>query len=658
MLHKSMIIYASYIFVVGPLFFSTQTLKPSAGPTKPPAGQFPMDMSEDEMKMFTEFIESLDQETLDALNAIGEEIIKEADELGIDPFDYIQLQAQQQQEYEEKALKDTKSKTSSVVTQQPTSAEAQTAQDLFKGIAQVIPVIMQKAVSDTNLSNDLLPFKYRLDDLVYYCTRLADEKMLKYLADANFKPLVDDARTLYKELTALNNQFVVAEFNLEGESPYDLLGISRSASQDEIITAYDKLLQIIDPATLELQLIKDGKTDDEIKKEVTRSNARLESINDAYDVLRSKEEASYILNKILDAVSTAVDTKKMIEQATKVLQLHEPEALKLKKEQEKLEAEARKTQDAFIKKRPIVSRSFTMPMPKHKGGGKRYDEGRGGRAGYTPTRTPKKKETFKPSKVSTSGKPAGSGAKPTGKPLEKKDEKDGKGKKKTGGAKPAAKPGAPAKRGGDEGKGKEGESKKPNFAEVSTALGAIDVTLTAIKKVIKKHKAIINDKNPLAEYATKPFVGTPEAIEAEKKAYTEFLKDLSAALAPLESSIRAGLKKFKDKKEELKQYKEAVAERITKFEKLDKFKVIKIIFAPKFAPGEKLSMQGASEGVSMNKDKENLLFTTKPEGKDEPYMDQIRAAYEIKKQVMPKDDGKKSGQPAGPIPAPFISSGL
>jgi len=69
-------------------------------------------------------------------------------------------------------------------------------------------------------------------------------------------------------------------------------------------------------------------------------------------------------------------------------------------------------------------------------------------------------------------------------------------------------------------------------------------------------------------------------------------------------------------------------------------------------------MQGASEGVSMNKDKENLLFTTKPEGKDEPYMDQIRAAYEIKKQVMPKDDGKKSGQPAGPIPAPFISSGL
>ncbi len=649
MLHKSMIIYASYLFIAGTLFFCPlyPALGPSSGtnaPNKPSAGQLPFEMSEDEMKMLSEFIDSLDQETLDALNAIGEEIIKEADELGIDPFDYIQLQAQMQQEYEDKAAKETTEKgkvTPGVI--QPT-AEAQTAQDIFKGIAKVVPAIMQKAASDINLSNDLLPFKYRLDDLVYYCTRLADEKMLKYLADPNFKELIDTTRNLYKALTTLNEQFAVAEFSLEGENPYEVLDISRSASQDEIVAAYDKLLKIIDPDTLELQLIKNGKTDEEIKKEVEKANARLESVNNAYGLLRSKEEATYILNKILDAVSEAVDTKKMLEQATKILQLHEPEALKLKKEQEKLEAEARKTQDAFIKKRPITSRAFAMPMPKQKAG-KKYGAEREGRAGYTPTKVPKKKETIKPSKVSTAGK-GGGGAKPTGKkPEEKKKEE---GKKKKGGAKPASKgkPGEPAKR---------GEAKKPTTSEVATALGEVNASLTAIKKVIKRHKDIINEENPLPAFMTTAFTGNPEEIAKQKEAYGKFLKELSDAFVTLESTIRAGFKKFGEKserKDELKQYKDEVAERIKKFEKLDKYALIRILFAPNFAPGKILRIK--DKDLNMNKEKEELFFTTKPEGEGkEPYTDLIREAYKnVKSKVMPKEEAKKPGLP----PAPFIGA--
>lgn len=653
MLHKSILIYASYIFIIGALFASPlySALGPSSavgGPNKPPAGQFPMDMSEEEMKMLTEFIDNLDQETLDALNAIGEEIIKEADELGIDPRDYIQLQAQAQQEYEEK----TEKVKGTPVTSPQASAEAQIVQELFKGIAKIIPEIMQKSVSDINLSNDILPFKYRLDDLVYYCTRLADEKMLKYLADSNFKTVIDDARNLYKALTMLNDQFVVAEFNLEGEDPYEILGVSRSASQNDIVAAYDKLVRIIEPDRLELQLIKDGKTDDEIKKEVARAKARFDSVNNAYDTLRSKEEASYILNKILDAISEAVDTKKIVEQATKILQLHEPEVLKLKKEQEKLEAEARKTQDAFIKKRALVSRSFNMPMPKQKGGGKRYDEGRGGHAGYAPTKAPKKQETVKPTKISTPGaKGGGGGAKPpTGKKPEDKEGKEKKNKK--GGAKPAAKgkPGEPAK-------GKEGEVKKPATHEVSEALGAIDVSLTGIKKVIKHHKEMINEANQLSAFMTTAFTGTPEEIAKQKEAYTKFLKELSDAFVLLESSVRSGLKRFEkaEKKEELKQYKDQVAERIKKFEKLDKYALIRILFAKDFAPGKVIQIKGENKGMS--KDKEDLLFAAIAEGSEEPYLDSIRDVYKnVKSKVMPKEETKKPGLPTGPTPAPNIGS--
>jgi hypothetical protein len=133
--------------------------KPSATKTAPAKTdqkaaakpQLPPGMTEDEMKMFSEFIDSLDQETIDALTAIGEEIIKEADELGIDPFEYIELQAQMQKEFEEKGEKAEKGKApvEKPKAEKPAApvaptADTQTAQEVFNGIQKLGKITINK----------------------------------------------------------------------------------------------------------------------------------------------------------------------------------------------------------------------------------------------------------------------------------------------------------------------------------------------------------------------------------------------------------------------------------------------------------------------------------------------------------------------------------
>lgn len=141
-----------------------------------------LDFSEEDMKMFSEFIESLDQETIDALTAIGEEIIKEADELGIDPFDYIEMQAQVQEEFEKPTVP-TPAQPGKVVEPErkaPVLIDVNTI-DMLKNLVHLIGNIRQKAQDNKDFSNQLIPFKYRLDDLVSYLNLLTHEKLSKYL---------------------------------------------------------------------------------------------------------------------------------------------------------------------------------------------------------------------------------------------------------------------------------------------------------------------------------------------------------------------------------------------------------------------------------------------------------------------------------------------
>lgn len=632
------------------------------GSTKP---QMPPGMTEDEMKMFSEFIESLDQETIDALTAIGEEIIKEADELGIDPFEYIELQAQVQKEFEDKEKKGDKApKEKERIEKQAAqviapTADAQTAQEAFNGIVKVIPIIIQKAASDITLANEMLPFKYRLDDLVFYFTKLSDDKMLKYIGDPSFAPLVENAKKLYKDLVTLNDQFFVAEFSLEGENPYETLDVSRAASQQEIINAYDKISKIVDPDMLELQLIREGKTDQQIKDEVDKARKRFQNINDSYVTLRSKEESKFILDRILDAVAQAVDTNKVLDEAKKVVQKYEPDAVKLKQEQEKKETDARKKQDEYLKKRPITSRAFNMPLPSGKykrsssgAGAGKYGKGGGG---YSPSGIKKKESTSgsKLPKTPKSEKKSG-GSKGKDKVDKDKDkDKDKKEKKKIEGKK------------GEPTKGKEREKGKESSKDVLIALGSIEKSFSDLKDFLNENEIVkgtwkykeneeektlapkgATEGQGIAYFLTTAFPNDVEAKEKLKTAFSQLKVELTRKFNNISKDIKKTLDKtLKDKKEDQKQFKDEVAKLFKKFEESDEY--ISIALLMKHLQKETPYIRMGTNNIAINDEKKNFVLNEleKDVEKPEALIKILHDSYsKARDAVVPKEEKGKSGQ--------------
>ena len=645
--------------------------KPSgAKPALPPG------MTDEELKMFTEFIDSLDQETIDALTAIGEEIIKEADELGIDPFEYIELQAKMQQELDEqqkgkaRGPQPEKAKVEKAVsTTVAPIAEAQTAQEVFAGIVKIIPVIMQKASSDINLSNEILPLKYRLDDLVFYFTKLSDPKMLNYLNDPSFASLIDTAKKFYKQLVQLNDQFAPAEFSLEGEDPYEILNVSRAATPDEIVRAYEKISKVTDPDMLELQLIKAGKSDHDIKAEVQKAQKKFDAINRAYDNLRSKEESKYLLDSILDAISTAIDINKVIEQARAVLQKYEPEALKLKQEQEKVEAEARKKQEAFIKKRAITTRAFAMPpsSKKFKKGFKDESDyfGGGSNGSYDFGVGSSSSERMKPS--------YGGGFKPTTKTENGKiDEGD---KKKTQEKKEAKK-----EKKTIEGKSKESkETGKPEKSkeskDVLIASGVLKGKLDDLKEFIKnngliKGETLQENERIEAGKALINFFQTPypagadqqetDKIKASQNAiFVSFMVDLTKKINDIIKFVKKTLDETLTKHEDRKKFKEEVQKTYKKFEESDEYKSVEIVFK-KATDGQGYALTATTQGL--NAEKAPLLNTTgqpctEDEENPEPLIKCLRNTYKKFCDLIGiKDESSKMPQmPASPTPQLVLS---
>jgi hypothetical protein len=657
LLFLSSFIFAATFLMHFPLI---SKVKPSGPPTatananaaKP---QMPPGMSEEEMKMFSEFIDSLDQETIDALTAIGEEIIKEADDLGIDPFEYIELQAQVQKEFEEKAAKEKAPEKPKV--EKPTgptipTSDALSAQETFNGIVKVIPVIIQKASSDITLSNELLPFKYRLDDMVFYFTKLADSKMLKYISDPEFAPLIEHAKKLYKDLITLNDQFYVAEFSLEGDNAYEVLDVSRLASQKEVVDAFEKLSKKTDPDMLELQLIREGKSDQQIKDQVSSAKKRFDDINNAYATIHAKEESKFILERILDAVAQAVDTNKILEESKKVLQKYEPDALKLKQEQEKQEAAARKTQDEYLKKRPVTSRSFGMPPPsgKYKKSGSRdkYSNYDSGDYSSSPAGSKSKDRTtsaFKPTKTSAGGKIGDK---------KKEDEKKEKKKKKAA---------AGDKKGKDDGKkagdkGDKKDEKKGMSEDAAKALAGLKKDLKFIKRDIIR-KSLSGNNEGIADFLTTAFAAAADPAdvaannktkEAEKKPFIDLMVALTAKFNTITKNIKKVMDKLDDKKEEQNKFREEAAKLFKKFEESDPYKSILLLLKKNDqGPGYLLSdsLVQISKGtppvvVNILADKRDaLLKTLEPCEEDEapePTIQCLRRAFEKARETLfPKD---------------------
>lgn len=280
----------------------------------------------------------------------------------------------------------------------------------------------------------MAPWRYHCDDLIYYAHKLNDHKFLKHFANKEFDPLFKALKQLNDELLFIEPLIHFPTMDVEGESPYQVLHVSPRSSMEEIQHAYQTLLQEKKPERIKKLFAQEEKSTELLEDALEQASVERDAINTAYTEIRTYEQARQAINNFIDTLNRAIYTNTIIEQEKKLLQKYEPEALKIKEEQEKKEATSRKEQEEALKKRP----SFVPPIFEPSAGSgyqpEPYIPSRGSNS-YTPAYYPPAAPEYQPTPGVTPSTPTPST------PGKKKDEKAKEDKKKDADKKDEKKPG-------------------------------------------------------------------------------------------------------------------------------------------------------------------------------------------------------------------------
>lgn len=330
-------------------------------------------LSEEELELFSQIFENMDEKTLEALAQIGEEYIKEMEAQGKDPYEI----------FREPMIPATPpaAVTKPIEPKIPTGhpiilmppAKTKEMRLILQELADQIERIARKAESDREFADALKPWKYHFEDIVYFAHQIEQEKIVNYLFDKDFDTLLSSIKELHQTLGMLEPQFYVPEISIDADKSYGILGVTSRTPFPEIQLAYQNLLREKSPALIKKQL--EGKPIDELGVALDINEDQLNAVNKAYQTILTREQSKQTLGSILQAVQKAIYTQEFITNAKKLLQKYEPEALKIKEEQEKRQSAARKEQEEAIKRRPpLAPRVFEPAFGRV-----------GGDLGYTPT---------------------------------------------------------------------------------------------------------------------------------------------------------------------------------------------------------------------------------------------------------------------------------
>jgi hypothetical protein len=518
------------------------------------------------------------EEILKFLTDLGQEIINEAAQKGYDdPFEYLEKELGPALEAEEGPSGPVEApavKTPEAVEQPPLikseMERAEYLQHIMRALATIINSLRQKVQSSSELANKLVPYKYRLDDLVYFLRLFDEENLITYVAKKEFNELSQQLESLYETLYPLSNKLVVPEFSLEGYDPYVILEIPHSASHQEIVKAYHDKSAELTPDLVRKELAKKGASKEEIARATQRAEEKSDKVAKAYETLRQKEEAAFLVDKMLSEIAKATEANGILDGFKKVLEAYKPEALKKSQEREKVEAQARRQQEMALKAKPTVRHEFDMPKPRFGGPGF---------APKAPAYYPSAPSFYAPSTPYGGGgapglggggaKPAGGKAKkPEGKKEEKKEEKE-KDKEKEG-KKPE----------------KEGEKeKKTPERDVVKKVVAIEQETDAILDILKEGKKLLEPNNKSFKtgqtfarnflfYLREPLKDTDES-RTQAKMVQQVLVALAERFNSISRTIKNANKAFKDKKENAEAYQKELQTLLTNFEKKDEIKDLK-----------------------------------------------------------------------------------
>ncbi len=290
----------------------------------------------EEMQEIEKFLSTLSPEELDELAQIGEEIMKTAEKEGRPLFADTPTPAPKPTEKpkEEKKKEETKpaSKDASKNGTTELSSKEKTAlQKMLSTLVEAISSIRQKATSDEKMLEVIAPLNSQLNDLTYYLNVINYSKHLVRLKDAEFSPLKEGLTKLSSQASDIDDQLVVPELEL-----------SKKLSSDEQKERRKKL-----------------------------------------------EEAEGVIKKFMSIIRTAVGEKHLLKDFERLLQKYEPEALKIKQDQE---AKAKRAGEQLIKlpttntgQVPSVygsRRPTNSGATQHYTGGKQTGSYSGGGSGY------------------------------------------------------------------------------------------------------------------------------------------------------------------------------------------------------------------------------------------------------------------------------------
>ncbi len=423
---RKILLYSCLIGTALPPFIHSQQAQPpqaneqqTPGQGQPLAGQM-QPPSEEELEQMMEMINELSEEDQQALEELGREIInnmsdEELQELseafGVTPEE-LRADAQRppQQPTQPKQPQKPEQPQQPQKQQEQQFLSTQETQALVNNTIMVLEKLIQKADLLPQDMNKLEPSIKEMQDIVAYLKIIRNKQHMQRLASNEYKDIVTTLQMLTPQLQKLEPRIEVPEVD-EEQNPYQVLGLTQQATQQEIQQQYEKLKSEKSPEEVEKRLQEQGASPRQIKKAVRDARIAFTDIQEAYNTLSDPKMREQIQrqksaqqkqltdmrqtvietqNEVVNTLKTAIENNNIISRLEAFLKAYEPQELEKKKQLEKAEQEQRKSQKERERQRPPQPGGQRLePRPKPP---KKIPEPRGGAAPapQQPTKTEKR----------------------------------------------------------------------------------------------------------------------------------------------------------------------------------------------------------------------------------------------------------------------------
>lgn len=310
-------------------------------------------------EFFLNTIAGMSEQELEELAKLGEQIAKDMEAAGINVDDFLK---EQLGEFPAQAPSMPKAAAEKIAVEaEPTMPEpeitAQKAEEvsgplipldsekkeqidyILMAISEKIPELIRQSNNNAQYQDQLAPFVPDLITVNYFVRLLHQEKYLKYIGQENFAQLLANLKRLGSTLEQQEPLLFIPQEDLDSDDAFARLRVPKSASDQEIEKAYKKIVRTKNPARIQSDLEESGASAEKIKAEVAKAQKEFDKIETAYYTTQRIAKSHAAFKTILYTVSATCEP--IIRDIQKLLKLYDPEALKIKEQQEKRAAEAK-----------------------------------------------------------------------------------------------------------------------------------------------------------------------------------------------------------------------------------------------------------------------------------------------------------------------------